>query len=433
MKSDRVDVLVVGAGASGIPAAIAAARAGAKTILLEEDFFPGGAPVDNYVSMPCGGPRRGIYRELVARLQRDHLPPSPPASHGRREEDWYLPWAYQEIWSEMIAAEPNLRLVCGARAGEPIVADRAGRPCVGGVVVPLPDGSEYRIEAAATIDATGTGILAHRAGCESMYGYDAQSAFNEPHAPSQHEHRVQHCTLMFISQRLGTTPFDMRKLKVVGMIDPGFGWVGKGPDEFVARGGGFYLHWGCALQCPDTRDELAVAATQQQALAMILPDLRTLRDNGFFAYVAPKIGVREARRIVGEYVLNENDVRGGVVTDDAIAIGSWYLDFWGQVLSKEEKVVPPYGIPYRCLLPRGVDGLLLAGKAISGTHIAMSTARVQPTVAMIGQAAGLAAALAASRGSQPRDLDPRELRRLLTQPPQSMDLTPQKDWIGVNA
>ncbi len=432
MSTESVDVLVVGAGASGIPAAIAAARAGANVMLLEEDHFPGGAPVDSYIAMPCGGPRRGIYAELVARLQRDHRLPSLAANHGRREEDWYLPWAYQEVWSELIAAEPNLRLVCGARAVRPTIADRAGGPCVTGVAIAT-HGGELRIEAGVTIDATGSGALARLGGCQEMYGYDAQSAFNEPHAPPQHQDLVQQCTLMFISQRLGDKPFDMRRLKVVGMIDPGFGWVGKGAEEFVARDSGFYLHWGCALQCADTRDELAVAATQQKALEMILPDLRTLRDNGFFAYVAPRLGVRESRRIVGEYVLNENDVRAGAMPDDTIAVGSWYLDIWGQTLAKEAKTVPAYGIPYRCLLPRGVDGLLLAGKAISGSHIAMSSYRVQPTVAMIGQAAGVAAAIASRKKCQPRDVDVRKLRRQLLAAPQGVDLTAEKDWIGVNA
>ena len=68
----QTDVLVVGAGSSGIPAAIAAARQGAKVVLLEEDFVPGGAPVDMYVAMLCGGPRVGIYREMAEHLNAGH-------------------------------------------------------------------------------------------------------------------------------------------------------------------------------------------------------------------------------------------------------------------------------------------------------------------------------------------------------------------------
>ena len=112
------DIVVVGAGPSGIPAAIAAARAGRKVVLLEEDAVPGGAPVDNFVTFLCGGPRVGIFKEMTERLNAIHdltgapIPDFNTGLTGR--EHWYMPAAYLDVLYAMIGAEPNLRLICGA-------------------------------------------------------------------------------------------------------------------------------------------------------------------------------------------------------------------------------------------------------------------------------------------------------------------------------
>ena len=427
--TDRLecDVLVVGAGASGVPAAIAAARSGASVVLLEDDSTPGGAPVDNYVTYPCGNPKTGIYREMVRRIDaRYRMPSAHRASTARREEDWYLPWAYSLVIGEMLHAEKdNLTILCNVRADEPLMRQEGRTPCVKGIVAHKSDRTELRIESAVTLDATGTGTIARLAGCQEMYGRNARDEFDEPLAPEQGDARVQHVTLMFFSQRLGTRPFDMRQLQIVGMIDPGFGWVDKDPEAFVARDTGFYLHWGVALPCDDTRDEQAVATAQAEAWQRIRPDLDTLWENGFFVYVAPRIGVRETRRIVGEHVLSENDLRSGVMPEDVIALGHHFIDLWGHKLSQDQRTIPPFGVPYRCLLPKGVDGLLLAGKTLSCSHIGLGPARVQPTVAAAGQAAGVAAAQAAADGFQPRDVEVPRLQRELRKPTQALCLDPE--------
>lgn len=125
ITGDRAaDVVVVGAGVAGIPAAIAAARAGAKVLLLEEDLQPGGAPVDNFITMPCGRPRAGIYGEMLARLDADWRFPLP--DHGpclRLWDYWYLPSAYAAVIAEMLAAEANLELQCGVRVREALVQE----------------------------------------------------------------------------------------------------------------------------------------------------------------------------------------------------------------------------------------------------------------------------------------------------------------------
>lgn len=409
METNEVDVLVVGAGTSGIPAAIGAARCGAQVLLLEGNPVIGGTITNSYVAMPCGGPRTGIYQEMIDRLAQHH--PLPGGTN------WFLPSSWLSVMREMLRAEGKISVLCGADTWRPIVEDVAGRARVCGVVLIRRDGTEEQMRARVTIDATGTGAVAHAAGCEAMYGREASSAFGEPHAPEQADLAVQHCTWMYISQRIGAGPaFDMTRLQHVklGVLVSGLGWFHHKPEEALSRDLGIYLHWGCAVECRDTVDPTAVAEAQEEALAIMEPDLRMLRDHGFAVHLAPWLGIRETCRIVGDCVITENDLRSGVLPDDTIAVGTYGLDLWGTDLPSDARRMPGYGIPYQALLPKDVDGLLLAGKSISGTHIAASAYRVQPILSAAGQAAGVAAALAAQAEATPRALDPEDIRRVLS-------------------
>jgi len=405
MRTMEADVVVAGAGTSGVPAAIAAARAGAKVILVEEDNLAGGAPVDCYIGMPCGGPRTGLYREMLNRLKEGH-----PLVGGTR---WFLPSAYRAVIYEMIAQEPNLRLLCNAPVSSAIVEEGAGRPRVRGVRVSLPGGGEIRVKGAVTVDATGTGGVAVSAGCEAMYGRDAKSDFNEPHAPENADAVVQSLTWMYISQKTGRGPaLDMRKMKCGG-LDPVRGSWSESPEKCLAQDSGIYLHWGCAVECTDVRDPAALSQAQQAALAAMAEDHELLRQHGYEVHLAPKIGIRETTRVVGEHVVTENDLRSGQLPDDTIALGRYWLDIWGGMFPEPERTLPLFGIPYRALVPKDVDGL------------PMSAYRVQPILAGVGQAAGVAAAQCAVGDASPRDADANRIREALTSPAQGLCLDPE--------
>ena len=123
-------------------------------------------------------------------------------------------------------------------------------------------------------------------------------------------------------------------------------------------------------------------------------------------------------------MLTENDLRSGTLPDDTVAVGTYAIDIWGDDYpGVEESRVPGYGIPYRALVPKGVEGLLVAGKSISGTHVAMGGYRVQPIVASIGQAAGVAAALCARQQWRPRQADPAAIRAALAGERQHLKLS----------
>ena len=399
------DVLVVGAGASGIPAAIMAARSGARVVLLEEDALPGGAPVDNYVTFLCGGPRRGIYREMVTRLNaRYHLggAPVPEFGDGCGSEYWYTPSAYVAVLLEMLANEPNLRLICGAVACEVLLADAPLRRRVTGMIARTAAGRELCITAKVTIDATGTGLVAERAGAEIRYGRDARADFAEPYAPEAADSKAMPCTWMYISQRVRPgPPPNLERLVSKGFVESGLGWSNERTAEMQRRNTGMYLHWGATVECSDTRDPICLAAAQREAFTKLAPDLAVLREIGLELHLAPKLGVRECRRVMGEYVLTMHDLTEGQVHGDAVAWCDYFLDLWGEALIRQHVKVHAT-IPYRSLIPRGLDGLLVAGKCISSTHIALSAYRVQPIVAGIGQAAGAAAALAVARDTDLR-------------------------------
>lgn len=168
-------------------------------------------------------------------------------------------------------------------------------------------------------------------------------------------------------------------------------------------------------------------------------------ENAFISQVAPMVGVREGRRIIGEYVLTLDDVLQGRKFPDAVARNRYPVDIHVPRDVRRRRTVgggsdggdsggdkgggnagdslevgvhaPPEGdfheIPYRCLVPLEVDGLLVAGRSISATFEAQSSIRIQPNCHSLGQAAGVAAALACREGTSPRALDGRRVRELL--------------------
>jgi hypothetical protein len=425
-QTETTDVLIIGGGTGGVAAALGAARAGARVMLIEQEPYVGGTITGSYVSMPCGEPRNGIYGMMLDRLAERYALSARPVLKPFKTNvlNWYLPSSWLVVMNEMLT-EAGVRVIQGLAATEPIMADIGGVPRVTGAICPLHGGAEMRLDATVTIDATGSGAFAEAAGCEMRYGTDAKADFGEPHAPEVGSDFVQHCTLMYISQKRGDRPaFDMTRLSCPGVLEGTIGYFHRDREESLRRDAGLYLHWGSAAACRDTRDPLALAEAQAVAQRAIQPDIELLHANGFMVSIAPRIGVREVRRTIGEHVITENDLRSGNLPEDTVALGDYYLDIWGSAAigadSDAERKLPLFGIPYRALVPKGVDGLLLAGKSISGTHIAMSAYRVQPILATYSQAAGVAAAWCADKQVGPRDMDIAALRAGLTRPEQGV-------------
>jgi ribulose 1,5-bisphosphate synthetase/thiazole synthase len=395
----RTDVVVVGGGPSGVAAALSAAREGAAVILVEEDGVLGGAAVDYGVQAFSPGIVCGINQEIRQILaEKDYL----YKAHGRAFCSHWFACACQQL----AAAESNLHVLSRTTAVDVL---KEGNRVVG-VVVLVRRGADrgvatLKIHSHVVIDCSGDGDVAFVAGCEYRYGREARSEFGEPHAPETADRKVQLCTWMFKSRR----------------IDPESTYV---PDFDYNRDIGFgeYLHWGCQVECADTTDAAALQEAERAAWKVMLPHFAALEEHGFaVTYVAPRLGIRESRRIVGEVMVTENDCREGRRFPDAITSSSRGLDSWEPDRKKiYQDRTRMYDIPYRTLVPRGVDGLLVAGRCVSATHIALSGFRVMVTVSSIGQAAGVAAALAAAERCQPREVNVSRLQQRLESPPHNV-------------
>jgi len=140
-------------------------------------------------------------------------------------------------------------------------------------------------------------------------------------------------------------------------------------------------------------------------------------ENSYLIKSGPQIGVRESRRVMGKYVLTEEDVLTGQHFDDGIACGAYPIDIHnptgtGTVIKRLEPGAY-YKIPYRCLIPNKADNLIIASRCISSTHVAHSSLRVQPIVWAIGEAGGTAGALCIKKKINPGEVEPRELRKVL--------------------
>jgi hypothetical protein len=150
----------------------------------------------------------------------------------------------------------------------------------------------------------------------------------------------------------------------------------------------------------------------------------------YFDHVSPIIGIREGRRVVGEHVLSEEDVRAGRAFDDGVAVGTFYIDAHSpttdkhapQIAEKDARRVPPYHIPLRCLRAKDGANLWMAGRDLSADNLAMASARVAPTGAMMGQAVGVAAAIAAENDASAADVDAGEVQRALVERGANLEL-----------
>ena len=434
------DVLVVGGGPAGLGAAVGAADAGARVVLAERYGFLGGnataalvMPLMSFHTQQPQPERRGV----TTLLPTDHGPGDPVvggvlarllerlvkaggAIPPSLATGYVVP--FDPEWFKLTALdlldEAGVQFLFHAFASGVL-----GESNVNGVVFETKSGP-VAIRAKVTIDCTGDADLAVQAGA--------------PHEVGRADGLVQPMTLMFRIAQFGQAAFEQYVKQnpkqwrgVHGLWDlvreATQAGVLKLPREDILFFG--TPHEGevsvnstrvTRVNGTDVWDLSYAEWKSRQQMRQIAEFLREYVPGFEESYIVQSgvnVGVRETRRIIGDYQLTADDVLGARKFHDAIARGAYPVDIHnptgsGTVLKR----LPPgeaYDIPLRCLMPKNAEGLVVAGRCISGTHEAHSSYRVMPIVMATGHAAGVCAALAALEGSPPRAIEARRVQREL--------------------
>jgi hypothetical protein len=443
------DVLVVGGGNAGCAAALAAARTGSRVLLAERYGFLGGTAtasmVGPWMTFHSGEDRivGGIAQEIVERLVARGGSPG----HLHDASDYvptitpFDPEIHKALLFEMMR-ESGVALLLHAWF---LDALRDGRRVAGARCATV--GGVRELVAQRTIDATADAYVAASAGVPTQQG-DARGRVQ----PASLMFRLSHVDLAVLAQYLRQHPDQMRSSLKMHERTPGALTAVAGlyqlwdaarargavtvPRELVSF---FATPYADEVTVNMTRvldidpldpDDLTRAEVEARAQVMQLLDFFRQDVPGFanarIAATATQIGVRESRRIEGEYTLTADDVLTGRTFDDAVARSAYPIDIHNPTGSgtTTRRLAPgsSYEIPYRCLVPKNADDLLVAGRCISTTHEALASTRLTPTVMTLGQAAGTAAALSLQLGCSPRELDPAPLRERLIR--DGVDLRP---------
>jgi len=471
--SPEVEVCVVGGGSAGIGAALAAARAGRETVLIEAGGQLGGNAVRGGVhNWEPGVGGTAFPQEIYERLRRRpnavtvwsfgrhwcwphrNHPPFPGGEqladrartyadtlqrHGTRglvadpdrvRKLWhgivFEPDDYAAVVEEMLAETgcchiwKNLRFAsCEGASGR-----------VGRIHAMRENGRRITIRAPHFIDATADGLLCRAAGCESLVGEDSHAAFREPSAPDHPRPRMINAVTLIYR----ITPRSQPAVEPLPAGIPAACWFRND------WGGGSIGEYACGdrninmlptMEGSEFLDFVeggndgfarAYAECRRRVLGhwhflqVEYPEFQHFR----LKWIAPTLGVRETRRIIGEYALTEQDLHQGLSGQrhhDIVAIADHALDIHGQGDRGTPDGCPelsePYGIPFRCLVPKGWRNLLVAGRCASFSHIAASSCRLSRTMMDLGHAAGLAAAQAVRKGCAVGEIDIATLRASL--------------------
>ena len=405
------EVIVCGGGPAGLCAAVAAAQEGADTLLIERYGFLGGMATAGLVNpfMPyyTGGEQiiEGLFQQIIDRLDA-------ASGWSHRQDEWardaFDPEIMKLVAQEMLQ-EASVRL----RLHTMVVDARSDSGHIQRILLASKSGLEAA-EADLFIDATGDGDLAARAGAQYEQGRP-EDGLSQP------------MTLMFRMTGVDEERMPLREeinsrydqAKAAGEID--------NPREnvlwfYTTRRGEIHFNTTRVVKRDGTSAaDLTAAELEARRQVQQMVNFLTAKVPGFSkAYLSStgtQIGVRESRRILGEYVMTAEDVLGARKFADGIARGCYDIDIHspsgtGTVI-KSLPAGESYDIPYRCLCPRGFDNLLVAGRPISATHQAHSSVRVMSIAAAVGEAAGTAAAMCVAQGQSVAAVDVATLRKRL--------------------
>lgn len=400
MKSvaHKADFCVVGGGMAGLCAAIAAARHGAKVVLMQERPVLGGNASSEIRMWICGARGKnnretGILEEIILE------------NYYRNPQKNYHIW--DSVLYEKVRFEKNITLLLNCTCTSLEMDGNRIKSVKGWQMTTQ---TWHTVEAKIFADCSGDSILAPLSGAEFRVGREARDEFNESIGPVEADKKTMGMSCLIQAREMpypqpfippawaydypteDDIPHEFRSHDV---RETNFWWIELGGDQDS-------IH-----DTEEIRDELLKIAFG------IWDHIKNHGDHGAENWALEWIGFlpgkRESRRYVGDHILTQNDVRAEGRFYDIVAYGGWPMDDHHPAGFRYpgpptiyHHAPSPYGIPYRCLYSRNIENLMFAGRNISATHAALSSTRVMGTCAIMGQAVGTAAAIAIRDGLTPR-------------------------------
>ena len=439
----NADVVVVGGGPAGMCAAIAAAREGVRVILIEQGGFCGGMATKGLVGpfMTCYDAKgetmiiRGLFKEIVERMVARGFAIHPAQVHGGTAfTSWikighehvtpFEPEGLKIIIDEMLT-EAGVKILYHTDFIHPVLDNNT----ISGILVSSKRGLEI-IKATVVIDCTGDGDVAYRSGVPYEMGNqelnliqpatmffhisnvdpdsveaDIQANIHNFYRKDGFNYRSFHWR---VTQARENGDWDLNRVSI-GMFRM------PKPDEW----------------CVNTSRIMGVNSTDNESLTnaeligrqQVYKILHFLQkyvpgcENARIKSIASHIGIRESRHIQGDYRLTAEDLLNSKVPEDSILLAANSVDVHGRFGPTSNEYVPIkgkyYGVPYRCLIPKGIEQLLIAGRCVSADSTAAGAIRVMPPCMGMGEAAGVAAALSVKEGITVRRIDVQNLRKVL--------------------
>ncbi|MDE6071895.1 MAG: FAD-dependent oxidoreductase [Muribaculaceae bacterium] len=393
------DLVVVGGGIAGMCAAVTAAREGMNVALVNDRPVLGGNN-SSEVRVHLGGhieigPNKGLGR-IIREFGHSRAGNAKPADF------------YEDAKKDsFILAEPRVTLYPGYRA---MSVNSDGKSIKDVTIQNIEDNSEIVLSAPLFSDCTGDGTIGYLAGASFMMGRESRDAFNESLAPEIADMQTMGASVQWYT-RDDNRPTNFPKFNY-GLN------FNENNCERVTMG---EWKWETGMN----RDQIMEAETvRDYGLMVIYSNWSFLKNqlkegdkfrNRSLDWVAYIAGKRESRRLLGDYVLKQDDIDKNVFHEDASFTTTWSLDlhfpdpdnsskFPGNEFKAATKhiYIHPYAVPYRCLYSRNIDNLFMAGRNISVTHVALGTVRVMRTTGMMGEVVGMAAALCQKHNTSPR-------------------------------
>ena len=401
---EMYDLIVAGGGVAGVAAAVSAAREGLRVLLAEQTGVTGGAmtnalvyPFMRYTLRKSGRVlAAGLFAEMQERWK------------AYRDTSWET---YKLVFDDLLS-EAGAEVLFHAQLFDVTTKDRqvteiSVATCAG----------KRSLRARMFIDATGDGELFYLAGCDCQLGRQ-EDGFCQPMTTC---FRLGNVDIARFQAERPMLEERYRARQAEGKI--------TNPREnilvFFGLGEGIVHFNTTRVIRHDPTDPAALSRAEMIARRQVWEMVKFLREESeAFSHctllsLANRIGIRESRKLKGVHILTAEELERGVYFPDTVALGNYGVDIHNPTgtgttvhyLSDEAY----YSIPYRSLLPKEYDNLLVAGRCLSATHEAQSAVRIMPTCVCMGQAAGIAAAVAAETGTALSGVDTDAVRRRLTE------------------